>query len=231
MSSPLVSIIIPVYNGEEFLAEAIESPLAQSYSSIEIIVVDDGSTDKTREIASNYDEVIYQYQENSGVAAARNAGIDLSHGELIAFLDADDLWLKNKLDRQVEFLQNDSSHIGCLVRFKNFLQPGTSRPPWVLEDSLSEQGSLAHSPCTLLAKREVFETVGKFATDYKVGSDAEWFFRAKDLKADLAVIDEIHVHRRIHDRNLGHDQSENRKVKMRILKESIVRQGKLKSQG
>jgi glycosyltransferase involved in cell wall biosynthesis len=98
---PLVSVIVAAYNAEATLAETLRSALAQSYRPVEIILVDDGSTDRTAEIASSFAEVILIRQANAGVAAARNAGIRASRGEWLAPLDADDLWHPAKLERQV----------------------------------------------------------------------------------------------------------------------------------
>ncbi|MBN9386607.1 MAG: glycosyltransferase [Chloroflexi bacterium] len=107
--NPLVSVIIPSYNSRQWVAKAIDSVLGQTYKNIEIIVVDDGSTDQTEEfIRENYganDRVRYYYQPNSGVSRARNFGIERARGDLISFLDADDWLLPEKVARQVEFLR------------------------------------------------------------------------------------------------------------------------------
>jgi glycosyltransferase involved in cell wall biosynthesis len=106
---PKVSVIIPVYNGERFIAGAIESALAQTYENLELLIVNDGSTDRSGEKISPYldlPNVRYIEQENKGVAAARNTGIRNAAGDLIAFLDQDDLWLPKKLELQVEYLLN-----------------------------------------------------------------------------------------------------------------------------
>jgi glycosyltransferase involved in cell wall biosynthesis len=102
---PKVSAIIPVYNGERFVRDALESILAQTFKDVEIIVVDDGSTDRTREIVQGFgDRVIYDYQKNAGADRAYNRGISLAHGEFIAFLDHDDRWYPEKLAVQLEIL-------------------------------------------------------------------------------------------------------------------------------
>jgi len=91
-ANSLISVIIPVYNGERYLAEAIESALGQHYRPIEIILVDDGSTDRSAEVAKQVSQSIrYLYQAHGGAGAARNAGVDLAPGEFLAFLDPDDL--------------------------------------------------------------------------------------------------------------------------------------------
>ena len=100
--TPLVSVIIPVYNSAKYIQKAIDSVLDQTYSNYEIIVVDDGSTDETRQKLQSYQNKIrYVFQENQGSATARNTGIKLAKGDLVAFLDSDDFWsMPEKLDRQ-----------------------------------------------------------------------------------------------------------------------------------
>ena len=102
LASPLVSVVIPTYNSAEFLIQALESVFNQTYTNYEVIVVDDGSTDNTRQVIEPYrSRLNYIYQANQGVAVARNKGIEVARGEWIAFLDADDLFLPQKLQQQV----------------------------------------------------------------------------------------------------------------------------------
>jgi glycosyltransferase involved in cell wall biosynthesis len=102
----LVSVIIPVYNGAKYLAESIDSALSQSYSKLEVVVIDDGSTDDSAAIAKSYgDRIVYLRKENAGTAAARNAGIRASRGEFVALLDQDDLWMPDHLQLEVQILQ------------------------------------------------------------------------------------------------------------------------------
>ena len=108
--APLITVIIPTYNYGRFIGETISSILAQTYENLEVIVVDDGSKDNTRQIVESFGEgVRYIYQENAGVSAARNNGIRNSKGEFIAMLDADDIWLPYKLDKQMEFFEKNPS--------------------------------------------------------------------------------------------------------------------------
>jgi glycosyltransferase involved in cell wall biosynthesis len=102
---PKVSVIIPAYNAERFIAQSVRSATEQSYADIEVIVVDDGSRDDTARIASGYPGVHVLRQANAGVSAARNAGVHASSGELVAFLDADDVWHADKIATQVALLE------------------------------------------------------------------------------------------------------------------------------
>jgi len=115
---PLVSVIMPAYNADRFITAALESILSQTYRNIEVIVVDDGSTDRTGElvleIAAHDRRVILHRQHNSGVAAARNAAIQMAKGEFIAPIDADDIWLPEKLERQVAKMQESSPAVGLV---------------------------------------------------------------------------------------------------------------------
>ncbi len=118
---PLVSVIIPTYNASKYVCDAVESALAQTFEKIEIIVVDDGSNDGTAELLNqNYgDQITYIYKENGGPASARNLGIKQSHGEIIAFLDADDLWKPDKLEQQLASFGEISLLIGSGEKTKN----------------------------------------------------------------------------------------------------------------
>ncbi len=109
---PLVSIIMPVYNSSKYVISAIESVFSQSYKDYELIIINDGSTDNSKELIIDYlkqnkdKDVKYIYQENKGASAARNKGIELAKGEYIAFLDADDLWMPEKLSRSINYINS-----------------------------------------------------------------------------------------------------------------------------
>jgi glycosyltransferase involved in cell wall biosynthesis len=103
-----VSIIIPTYNSAEYIAETLDSAFAQTYKNCEIIVIDDGSTDNTKEVLQSYmSKIKYIYKENGGVSSARNVGIENAEGEYIAFLDSDDIWLPEKLEKQMERFKSE----------------------------------------------------------------------------------------------------------------------------
>ena len=116
MSLPLVSVVIPTYNRANIVTKAVDSILAQTYTDYEIIVVDDGSVDDTREVLARYgDRIRYIFQQNSGVSAARNAGILSAMGRWITFLDSDDEWLPTKLEKQIQIATNNPSIVASIT--------------------------------------------------------------------------------------------------------------------
>src|SRR5262245_10328005 len=124
MSLSLISCIVPVFNGERYLRESLDSILAQTYSPLEIIVVDDGSQDSTPEVVASYgSQILYFRQENAGPAVARNRGLELSQGEFIAFIDADDYWHQEKLMCQMSLLEARPEVGFCLTHLQNFWMP------------------------------------------------------------------------------------------------------------
>jgi glycosyltransferase involved in cell wall biosynthesis len=144
---PGISVIIPTYNRAQLVTKAIESVLAQTYHDYEIIVVDDGSTDNTREVLEPYmNRIKYLYQENLGPSAARNAGIRASRGEWIAFLDSDDRWLPEKLTQQIEYLQQTGLQICFTNSYYDFgdetknknknLDTQTATNKWIITEPL-----------------------------------------------------------------------------------------------
>src|SRR5581483_4919202 len=123
-ADPLVSCIVPVFNGERYLADALDSIFAQTYQSIEVIVADDGSSDKSRSVAASYGaRVRWMSQATAGPAATRNLGVRAARGDLLAFLDADDLWKPRKLEYQVAQLREHSELQACVTHAQMFWAP------------------------------------------------------------------------------------------------------------
>jgi len=200
MNQPLVTSIVPVYNGERFLASTLDSVFAQEYHPLEVIVVDDGSTDNSANIAQSYEEVRYIYQSNQGVPVARNAGIAAAQGEFIAFLDQDDLWTPNKLRVQIDHMVNNPELGYVIAKQKIFLEPGTEVPSWLREKFLHGE-QMGFLPSALVARASLFKQIGAFDAAHQTASDVEWFFRAKDLGIPMAIIPLVLLHRRIHSDN------------------------------
>ncbi len=188
-----VSVIIPTYNNGRFIADAIQSVLQQTFNIHEIVVVDDGSTDKTEDIVRSFgDKVRYIKQHNAGVSAARNTGIENTTGEIIAFLDADDIWLSEKIEKQVAKFAEDEQVglVHCAMRefddqtgetIAMHLEGGEG---WVAKDiALLEKPVIAGPGGSIVVRRDVIEDVGGFDTRLKNGEDWEFCLRvAKKYK-------------------------------------------------
>ena len=219
---PLVSVVVPVYNGERFLAAALDSIFAQDYHPIEVIVVDDGSEDRSAEIACSFREARYLCQPNSGLAAARNAGIEKARGEFIAFLDADDLMLSNKLSAQVHYLRQHPE-VGCvLCRQKILLEPNTPVPAWLKPDPVfGDPGGIV--PQSALIRRTAIQSAGGFDPTYRIAVGMEWLGRLRDAGVKTAVTPEVLMLRRIHESNLTHQNRQLREELLRGLKGKIDR--------
>jgi len=222
MDNPLVSVIIPVYNGEKYLREAIQSVLDQDYRPFEIIVVDDGSTDGSAEIARSYPEVRYLFQENQGVSAARNTAIALAGGAFLAFLDADDRWAPNKLSAQVGYHQAHPETGYTIANQRIVLEPGAPVQA-SFKKELLEIDHPGYVPSTLMVKREAFEKIGGFKAGYRTGEDVDWFSRAKDSGIAMGIVPETLLFRRMHHSNLSLQGRPNFSNLLRTLKTSIER--------
>jgi len=222
----LVSIILPVYNGEQYLAEAIESVLAQTYRPIEVIVVDDGSTDTSAHVAKSFaSRVRYCFQKHSGAAAARNRGIALAHGEYLSFLDADDLWVKDKLTHQLMAFQHDTELDMVFGHVEHFFSPELDenakarirKPPEIMP---------GYSQVTILITKDKFLDVGWFNTNWQVGEFIDWYSRAVQKGLRSQMLAEVVTKRRIHT---AHQNIINREAQtdyLRIIKASLDRRRK-----
>ncbi len=197
----LVSIIIPVFNRSVLVMEAIDSVLDQTFDDFELIVVDDGSTDDIRNILRQYgDRLVYIKQENKGVSAARNRGIAAAQGELVAFLDSDDLWLADKLSVQVAFFKKNPHAMICQteemwVRNGKRVNPKKRhRKPsgMIFEPSLS---LCLVSPSAVMIKRELFQEVGTFDETLPACEDYDLWLRIS-CKYQVYLIDQPFIVKR-----------------------------------
>ncbi len=220
---PLVSVIIPVYNGEKYLRESIESIYSQTYSSLEVIVVDDGSTDQSRLIANSYPGTRYIFQNNAGHASARNRGIRTARGHYLSFLDADDLWLPEKLVLQMAAFNTVPDLEIVTGHVKQFVSPEIdadieSIPP------ISDRLFPGYSPIAILVRRNVFEKVGLFHEGLHVGEAISWFARAMEFSLKTKVLPDLVAMRRIHGSNHStrFKREKNRAI-IQILKSSLDR--------
>jgi glycosyltransferase involved in cell wall biosynthesis len=195
---PATSVVIPCYNGEIYLAEAIASVKAQSAGPTEIIVIDDGSTDGSAEIAKAA-QVRYVRQDNAGVAAALNHGVRVASGPLIAFLSADDVWRQDKLALQQAALADATNRL-VFGHMLHFISP--ELPADVAATLVAPPDPMpAFSAGTLLTRLETFRAVGELNESFAVGEFVDWFGRAKDSGLDVVMLPDTVSMRRVHKSN------------------------------
>ena len=202
MIANLVSCVIPTYNGERFVGQAIDSILGQSYMPLEILCVDDGSIDGTRTVVQGFgDRVQYLYQQNAGPATARNTGVRSARGEFLAFLDSDDIWVPNKLMVQVAHLRKNPEHGFCVAHIQNFWEPELAEEEVQFRDHPRSRPMPGYLTQALLVRSDAFGRIGPFKAELKHTNDTEWFMRAKSCGVIGHLLDEVLVMRRLHKDN------------------------------
>lgn len=191
---PTISVIVPVHDGERFLADALGSVLAQTRPPDEVIVVDDGSSDRSREIARGFPGVRVLQQPNSGQPRALNKGVAESRGEYLAFLDADDRWLPDKLALQLDAFDAEPELELVFGHARQVAEPAGSS---------KQHGRVlpARLPSALLVRRAAWHAVGPFSSRWALGSVIEWSARAHDLGLPFKVLEQVVYERRIHGQN------------------------------
>ncbi len=199
---PLISVIVVTYNRARFLKEALESIKRQTFKDYEIILVDDGSTDNTREIAKEYPGIRYIYQEHSGISRARNTAVKAAIGKWIATLDSDDLWETDKLQKQVDYLL---THPDCRIvftAFRNFTDiPEDKLERW--QQNLLKNSINYYLPSALI-DTGLFEEIGLYDESLEYGEDTDWTLRLKMYKVSIEhCVNETLYLRRIHASNVS----------------------------
>ena len=218
-----VDVVIPCHNAERFLAAAIESVLEQEVENLRVIVVDDGSTDRSAAVVRAFGTPVeYHVQPHGGAAAARNTGVQLATADLLAFLDADDLWTPGSLARRLAALDQHSSVDGVFGMVEQFLD--AELPP-------SDVESIRHDPRpqavrligTMLVRRASFLRVGLFDPGFAVGETIDWCARADAMGMSFSTIPHVVLRRRIHRSNLGRQEQSQRRDYLRVLKSALDR--------
>lgn len=207
-NDPKISIVIPTYNQSEYLQEAVESVLNQTYKNIEIIIVDDGSTDNTLGVVRSFDnnKIIYIQQKNKGASSARNTGIKKANGEYIAFLDSDDLWLKNKLRKQIDFIKENPEigllgtgcyqmiNIGKMIHKKIF----------PFENKILQKDLIKYNPfiqSSVMIRKNVFDDIGLYDEKFKESEDYDLWLRIAQ-KYKIANLPEALITKRYYEKGL-----------------------------
>ncbi|WP_186429899.1 glycosyltransferase [Clostridium sp. BSD9I1] len=222
----MVSIIIPVFNGEKFISDAIRSVLNQTYKNIEIIVIDDGSIDKTADIVKNFDKIRYIYQNNKGPAASRNLGMALSKGEYIAFLDADDLYEPEKIQKQMEILEkykeidvvyNDMKLVDENLQFIKYINSD-----YVIEDGKSFLAMLLFRqivpiPPSIMMRRKCYDEGIKYDEKLIHAEDYEFIIRLGEKHQFKYLQEPLYIYRR-HEENLTNKHESQVKAEINIVK-------------
>ena len=223
---PLISVIIGAYNAERYLAEAMNSVLAQTHRRTELIVVDDGSTDRSGEIADGYDDPVRCiHQANGGMAAARNRAIPEAQGSYLSFLDADDRFPPDKLQRQLAVFESQPELDIVYGHVTEFLSPDLDASARALLRAPRHDVPWP-TPNLMLVRRESFERVGLFSTDLKVGIGVDWYARANELGLRSAVPPIVVLERRLHAENNGIRQRASKPQYLHVLKAALDRRRK-----
>jgi len=208
---PLVSVIIPTFNRSRFFKEAIDSALAQTYSHIEIIVIDDGSTDNTKEIVKSFGKKVrYVYQNHSELPATRNKGLGLAKGKYVAFLDDDDVWFSQKIEKEVAYLESHPN-LGFIFSAAHIVdENGQKIESRALENTTPltfknlYNWNMIISPSVTLIRKECFDHVGMFDEDLIQSCDYDMWLRiAQEYKFDY--LEAYLTNYRMHSKSLSKD--------------------------
>ena len=222
-ASFFVSVIIPVFNGAAFLPAAVDSIQRQTHHPLEIIIIDDGSTDATAvtvaELGGGNNH--YFYQPNSGPAAARNRGIKMARGNVIAFLDADDLWPNNKLELQLTRLANEPL-LEIVVGMTQFMRL-TKMKTGQSQFEPFQKPQLFLNFGNAVFRKSVFDKIGLFDETMGHSEDIDWWLRAREQDVSIFILDDVTLLYRMHSSNMSIDKSARHFFFIKALKQSLDR--------
>ena len=222
MQQPLVSVILPVYNGDRYIHEAIQSVVNQTYPAHEIIVIDDGSIDKSVAIARQFPQVQVVIQDHQGEATSRNCGVELATGEFIAFLDADDRWMPNKLECQVQaFIDNPLLDL-VFTNVQQFISPELA-PEIRARLHCPPEPMAGKIPTTVMIRRSLFQSVGLLNPQLTIGAFMDWFIRAEETGITALTLMQTLAERRIHTTNTGIQLRDSRSDYVHLVKAALDR--------
>lgn len=222
MQPPLVSVIMPVYNAERFVAEAITSVLNQGMDAVEVICVDDGSTDRSAEIIQSFDSRIrYVRQENRGPAAARNKAFSFVNAPFVTFLDNDDVFPDYKLKHQLALFTEDPSLDVVFGKTQYVFLDGSNPERFHFPDQTQTVWNILLGAG--LFRTSVFEQIGLFNEELKIGEDLDWYNRAKEQGVRMRTTDDVMLYYRHHSANYTRDQDLVKSTLLKAIKYSLDR--------
>lgn len=202
--NPTVSVIIATLNAGKYLREALTSVLSQTYQNFEILLIDGGSIDNTKTIANSFPQVTFINQQGTGLFDAWNQGIRTSTGEFIAILDSDDIWEPTALTDHVKALLSNPNLLGSVGNVKFFLEKSQTPPP-EFKLSLLEKSHRAYMPGCFIGRKEIFNRIGFYETEWKIASDIIWFGKVKELKDEIYLLDRVVLNKRVHKNNISYN--------------------------
>jgi glycosyltransferase involved in cell wall biosynthesis len=218
----LVSVLITAYNAENYLAEAIDSALAQTYPHVEIVVVDDGSTDATLDVVRRYPQVRSHRQDRAGIGAARNTAVGLATGEFLTFLDADDRFPPDKLDIQLRAFAAEPALDVVYGHVREFVSPDLSPDERArIRPAVPDHES--HLSGVMLIRRTAFDRIGAWRVGLRVGTGVEWYTRSLEAELHTIVLPDVLLERRLHLSNNGLQEADHRIQYASIVKAALDR--------
>ena len=224
--TPAISVVIPVHNGEKYLAESIRSVLDQAHAALEILVVDNASTDGTADVAGQFPSVRYFRLEEKGLAKALNYGLERCRGAFLGFLDADDVWTPNRLAVQLAAFDRTPALEMVFGHVEQFISPE-------LEDAVKARLRIRdnHLPGrwrgSMLIRTESFWRVGLFERTMDFAEFIDWYMRAEEQNLQEVMLPDVLTLRRIHGANLGYTDRDKRIEYARVLKRGLDRRRRL----
>jgi glycosyltransferase involved in cell wall biosynthesis len=222
VTEPLVSVVVTVFNGAPYLAEAIESALANTHRPFEVVVVDDGSDDASEEVARRFPVVFERLPSRRGIGAARNRAVALATGDFLTFLDADDRFPPDKLALQLAAFRRTPDLDVVYGHVSEFVSPELSEAA-AARIRPAVPRSPSHLSGVMLIRRAAFDRVGPWAEGLKVGTGVQWYMRSVELQLHTVLLDEVLLERRLHSANNGLREAEHRIQYVSIVKEALDR--------
>jgi glycosyltransferase involved in cell wall biosynthesis len=220
-SEARVSVVVPAYNAEPYIAEALDSLFAQEAGPLQVIVVDDGSSDGTTAIAERYDVELHRTPERLGPGGTRNYAAHLATGEFLAFLDADDVWTPEKLALQLATLAEPDVDL-VFGHVQQFRSPELD-PAVAATIACPPDPRPALLPGAMLMRTETFRQVGDFGTEHPASEFLEWLMRSEDLGLRRTMLPDVVLRRRLHETNFHRVDPAARADYLRTIKASLDR--------